>query len=85
MTKADLLACPEHGRGGGDPGAPGVASAKPGFALAEPGPRRELAEAVGRPVLLISAATGQGLREFVAAVLDLLDRVGEPDLLENAP
>ena len=101
MTKADLLACPErsrgacparpeHGRGersrgGGDPGAPGVASAKPGFALAEPGPRRELAEAVGRPVLLISAATGQGLKELVAAVLDLLDRVGEPGLLDNAP
>jgi Fe2+ transport system protein B len=48
-------------------------------------PRRELAEAVGRPVLLISAATGEGLKELVAAVLDLLDRVGEPDLLENAP
>jgi GTP-binding protein len=71
MTKADLLACPERSRGGGDPGAPG--------------PCRELAEAVGRPVLLISAATGQGLKELVAAVLDLLDRVGEPDLLENTP
>jgi GTP-binding protein len=77
MTKADLL--------GGDPGAPGVASAKPGFALAEPGPRQELAEAVGRPVLLLSAATGRGLKELVAAILDLLDRVGEPGLLENAP
>ena len=41
-------------------------------------PRRELAEAVGRSVLLISAATGQGLKELVAAILDLLDRVGEP-------
>jgi len=77
MTKADLLVCPErpeHGRrersrGGGDPGAP---------APLGPGPPRELAEAVGRPVLLISAATGQGLKELVAAVLDLLDRVGEP-------
>jgi len=74
--KEELLVMTKADLLGGDPGPNGAGA---------PGPRRELAEAVGRPVLLISAATGRGLKELVAAILDLLDRVGEPGLLENAP
>lgn len=36
--------------------------------------RARLAEALGRPLLLISAVTGQGLNELVAAVTQTLDR-----------
>jgi GTP-binding protein len=40
---------------------------------------RRLAEALGRPVLLISAVTGRGLDELVAAVVRQLDNAGRHD------
>jgi len=37
--------------------------------------RREFSEAIGRPVIAISSATGAGLATLVKAILDLLDEV----------
>ena len=42
---------------------------------ADDGPRREFSEAIGRPVIAISSATGKGLATLVKAILDLLDAV----------
>ncbi len=38
--------------------------------------RDELSEAIGRPVLLVSAVTGQGLNELVQAIVELLEKQG---------
>jgi GTP-binding protein len=38
--------------------------------------REELSKAIGRPVLLVSAVTGQGLNELVQAIVDLLEKQG---------
>jgi GTP-binding protein len=42
--------------------------------------KRKLARAIGRPPLLLSAASGQGVREALAALLHVIDanRVAEP-------
>jgi GTP-binding protein len=39
-------------------------------------PRREFSEAIGRPVIAISGATGLGLVRLVKAILDVLDSLG---------
>ncbi len=38
--------------------------------------REELSEAIGRPVLLVSAVTGQGLNDLLRAIVDLLEKQG---------
>jgi len=38
--------------------------------------RDELSEAIGRPVLLVSAVTGQGLNQLVQAIVELLEKLG---------
>ena len=74
--KEELLVMTKADLLGGNPGPDGAGA---------PGPHRELADEIGRPVLLISAVTGQGLKELVSAVLDLLDRARQPTLSEGAP
>jgi len=44
--------------------------------LPDTGPaQRDFAEAIGRPVLVISSVTGTGLNRLASAILDLLDRL----------
>ena len=46
---------------------------------------RRMSDALGRPVLLISAVTGRGLNELIAAVVRQLDHTGGDDAgVENA-
>ena len=46
--------------------------------------RQEFSEAIGKPVLVISSATGTGLKALVKAVLDLLDDLDAKDRAAEA-
>jgi len=56
-----------------------VALTKADLLPGDDGPRADLAEAIGQPVLAISSVSGTGLKALVAAVLDRLDVVRADD------
>jgi GTP-binding protein len=47
--------------------------------------RRRLEQELGRPVIAVSAVTGQGLAQLVAAVVDELTKVRESELATAEP
>ena len=61
-----------------------VALTKADLLPSDDGPRQALAEAIGRPVIAISSATGKGLATLLKAILDLLDEVNAKAALAKA-
>jgi len=62
-----------------------VALTKADLLPGDGGPRADLAEAIGQPVLAISSVSGTGLKALVVAVLDRLDVVRADDPADTAP
>jgi GTP-binding protein len=61
-----------------------VALTKADLLPSDDGPRQTFSEAIGRPVIAISSATGKGLAALLKAILDLLDEVNAKAALAKA-
>jgi len=62
-----------------------VALTKADLLPGDDGPRADLAEAIGKPVLAISSVSGTGLKALLAAILERLAEVRAADAADTAP